>query len=53
MLEGIIIGVFLGGFVGVVFMAILQVGRLGDREDQENKSKEGDCYHDDKTEKDR
>lgn len=37
MLEGIIIGVFLGGFVGVTFMAILQVGRLGDGEDQEDK----------------
>ena len=53
MLEGIIIGVFLGGFVGVAFMAILQIGKLSDREDQENESKEGDCYHDDKTEKDR
>ena len=37
MLEGIIIGVFLGGFIGVAFMAILQVGRLGDGEDQEDK----------------
>lgn len=36
MLEGIIIGVFLGGFIGVAFMAILQVGRLGDGEDQED-----------------
>lgn len=53
MLEGIIIGIFLGGFIGVAFMAILQVGKLSDREDQENESKEGDCYHDDKTEKDR
>ena len=34
MLEGIIIGVFLGGFIGVAFMAILQVGRLGDGEDR-------------------
>ena len=32
-----IIGVFLGGFIGVVFMAILQVGKLGDGEDQEDK----------------
>ena len=37
MLEGIIISVFLGAFIGVVFMAILQVDRLGDEEDQEDK----------------